>query len=115
MRLRDIVGSILIDPRKLTDYALDLESLRGSDKALMFRQHLGFTKEHYQLLLAQIQAKAMEAEAIPGVQDEHGQRYQVDLLIVGVLGQQEIVRTGWIVRPGEDLARLVTLYVRRHQ
>ncbi|WP_366930918.1 DUF6883 domain-containing protein [Microcoleus sp. bin38.metabat.b11b12b14.051] len=28
-------------------------------------------------------------------------------------GQQEIVRTGWIVEPGSNEARLVTLFVRR--
>ena len=49
-----------------------------------------------------------------GFEDQHGQRFQVDLVIMGVEpGQQEMVRTGWIVRPGEDLARLATLYVRR--
>lgn len=29
--------------------------------------------------------------------------------------QQEMVRTGWIVAPGSDVARLVTLYVRKRQ
>jgi hypothetical protein len=40
----------------------------------------------------------------------------VDLAIMGIEpGQQEIIRTGWIVRPGEDIARLATLYVRRRR
>ena len=114
MKLRDVVSRISIDPRKLTDYALDPASLKGADKAVMFRQHLGFTQDNFQLLLAQLKAQALDAEAIPGVKDQHGQRFQVDLAIIGVEpGQQEMVRTGWIVRPGEDLARLATLYVRR--
>ena len=82
----------------------------------MFRQHLGYSKENYQPLLKQIQSNALDAEAIPGMRDRHGQRYQVDLSIMGVEpGQQEIVRTGWIVRPGEDIASLATLYVRRRK
>lgn len=116
MKLRDIASRLAIDSRKLTDYALNPESLKGADKALMFRQHLGFTKDTFQPLLAQIEANALDAEAIPGVEDQHGCRYQVDLSIIGLrLGQQETVRTGWMVKPGEDIARLVTLYIRRRK
>ncbi|MDB9524745.1 hypothetical protein PN498_01980 [Oscillatoria sp. CS-180] len=112
MRLRDVVSQIFIDPRKLTAYALDLENPKGSAKAIMFRQYLGFTPANYQSLVAQIEAKALDAEAILGKQDEHGQRYRVDMLTIGVEpDQQEIVRTAWMVRPADDLAKLVTLYI----
>ncbi|MCL1468925.1 DUF6883 domain-containing protein [Argonema galeatum] len=70
---------------------------------------------NYEPLLEQISAQALEAEAILGQTDEHGQRYRVDLEITGTEGQQEIVRTGWIVEPGSDAARLVTLFVRRRR
>ena len=116
MRLRDVAKQLLIDPRKFTEYALNPNSPIGKHKSVMFRQYLGFTQENYQPLLEQIQAQAMDAEASLGISDEHGQRYQVDLEIRGMeAGQQEIVRTGWIVRSNEDIARLVTLYVRRRK
>ena len=117
MKLRDVVSHIFIDPRKLTTYALSLESLRGRDKAILFQTYLGFTQENYQLLLEQVQAKVMDSEAIPVDLDEYGQRYRVDVPIIGVEpGQQEIVRTGWIVKSGEEgLARLTTLYIRRQK
>jgi len=58
----------------------------------------------------------MESEAVLGVCDEYGQRYQVDISIAGVeIGQQEIVRTGWIVKPNENIARLVTAHIRRRK
>ncbi len=48
--------------------------------------------------------------------DIHGQRYQVDLEIEGIQpGQQEIVRTGLIVEQNTNVARLVTLYVRKRK
>ncbi|HEY9872366.1 MAG TPA: hypothetical protein V6D12_02970 [Candidatus Obscuribacterales bacterium] len=116
MKLRDIVSRIVIDPRKLSEYALNPDNPVGADKAVMFQRHLGFTRDNYQLLLEQISAQALEAEAILQRTDKHGQRYQVDLEIIGVEeGQREIVRTGWIVEPDSDVARLVTLYVRRRQ
>ncbi len=116
MKLGDIVRRLVIDPRKLTEYSLNLDNPKGADKAVMFERHLGFTKDNYQSLLQQILVQALETEAILQRTDEHGQRYQVDLEVRGLEeGQQEIVRTGWIVEPGSDVARLVTLYVRKQE
>ena len=56
----------------------------------------------------------MDCEAIAMILDKYGQRYQVDLDVVGTAGERAIVRTGWIVEPGaKDCARLVALYVRK--
>lgn len=116
MKLRDLVSRVVIDPRKLTEYALNPDNPKGADKAVMFRRHLGFTQDNYEALLEQISSQALEAEAIVGMTDEHGQRYQVDLEIRGIEeGMQEMVRTGWIVELDSDVARLVTLYVRKRQ
>ncbi|MGB0562392.1 MAG: DUF6883 domain-containing protein [Spirulinaceae cyanobacterium] len=114
MKLHNVVSRVVIDPRKLTQYALNSNNPQAVDKALMFQRYLGFTPANYQQLLQQIEMNALDAEAIAGQSDEYGQRYRVDLSIVGVSpNQQERVRTGWIVKPGEDFARLVTLYITR--
>lgn len=114
MKLKDLVDEILIEPRKFTDYVLSPINPQGQHKALMFQKHLGYTKDNYQSLLAQIQAKALEAEAIPQQIDQYGQRYQVDLEVQGSQPhQREIVRTGWIIPPEANYARLLTAYVRR--
>jgi hypothetical protein len=116
VKLREIAQKILIDPRKLTEYALNFDNPIGADKAVIFQRHLGFTKENHQLLIEQIKLKAMDSDATLGVFDEHGQRYQVDIEITGIEpGQKETVRTGWIIKPNEDVARLITLYIRSRQ
>jgi hypothetical protein len=112
MKLWEVVAGVAIDPRKLTEYALNPENPIGGNKALVFERRLGYTKDNYEGLLGQIQMGALEAEAVLKQADEHGQRYQVDIEVSGVAGQQAIVRTGWIVEPGSAVARLVTLYVR---
>lgn len=112
MKLRDVVSQIEIDPRKMTNYALNPDSPKGADKAIVFRSALGFTVENYTLLMEQITTLALDAEASVRELDEYGQRYRVDLEIIGVEGQCEIVRTGWIVAEGSDTAKLTTLYVR---
>ncbi|MEG4799273.1 hypothetical protein QUB63_01240 [Microcoleus sp. ARI1-B5] len=79
----------------------------------MFQLHLGFTRDNYQELLQQIQTKALSFEAILQRTDLHGEHYRVDWEITGIEGQREIVRTGGVVPPNSNAARLTTLYVRR--
>ena len=56
MKLGDIATDVIIDSRKLTEYALDPNNPKGADKAVMFEHHLGFTKDNYQLLLDKIKS-----------------------------------------------------------
>ncbi len=112
MKLRELVSEVIIDPRKLTDYALDPENPKGKDKAVMFQRHLGYTKDNYQLLLDQIYDLVLNAEAIPQNKDKFGIRYRIDLEIQGMEAQQiEIVRTGWLIPLNSNQARLTTLYI----
>uniref|UniRef100_A0A7C3PF69 DUF6883 domain-containing protein n=1 Tax=Oscillatoriales cyanobacterium SpSt-418 TaxID=2282169 RepID=A0A7C3PF69_9CYAN len=59
MRLSDVVAQVVIDPRKLINYALDPENPVGANKAVVFQQRLGYTKDNYEPLLQQIQAQAL--------------------------------------------------------
>jgi hypothetical protein len=112
MKLKELVEEVIIDPRKLTEYALDLENPKGKDKAVMFQRHLGFTKDNHQLLLDQIYNLVLDADAIPQNEDQFGMRYQIDLQIQGIEAEQiEIVRTGWLIPPNSKQARLITLYI----
>lgn len=113
MRLADIVEQVRVDPRKLTNYALDPESPWGRHKAVVFKEALGFTQQNYADLLAQIEQQALATEAVLHSEDEFGRRYRVDLSVQGTEGRQGGVCTGWLVPRGARVARLVTLYVRR--
>ncbi|MCZ7574871.1 MAG: hypothetical protein M5U01_40485 [Ardenticatenaceae bacterium] len=113
MTLAEMVRRIIIDPRKLTEYALDPESPRGRHKAYVFKKVLGFTQENSGDLLTQIEEQAPTAEATFHSQDEFGRRYTVDVPVQGSESQRAIVRTGWLIRHGADEAQLVTLYVKR--
>jgi hypothetical protein len=62
-------------------------------------------------LLSQLEMLAPGAEARLHSEDNYGRRYTADLPITGVNGRQATVRTGWMVRPHEDVVRLVTLWV----
>ncbi|MGK5094124.1 DUF6883 domain-containing protein [Deltaproteobacteria bacterium TL4] len=112
--MSDIVKNIIIDPRKLTHYALDYNSPYGKDKAILFEKVLGFTKENHMLLIYQIQDQAMQTEALFHSEDQFGKRYTLDIQVEGIKEKSEaIVRTGWFVPIGVQEAHLVTLYVMR--
>jgi hypothetical protein len=114
MKLYQVVDLLSIDSRKLTEYALNPDNPKGKDKALMFQQHLGYNRYNYSILQEQILAKALDADAIFGENDEFGQRYTTDIEIVGIEAtQKEIVRIGWIVELESRIAKLVTLYIRK--
>jgi len=111
LKLADIVDNVVINSRKLTHYALDPNSPKGKHKAVLFEKLLGFTQKNYTHLLHQLKTKSLSAETTAHNEDQYGKRYTVDLLIEGMEGQQEIVRTGWLVQTDVREAHLVTLYV----
>ncbi len=111
MELGELADHIVIDPRKLVEYALNPDAPRGRHKALVFEHVLGYTLDNWQDLLTQIERLAPSAEVRLHGADEYGHRYVADLRIKGVTGRQATVRTGWIVRTGEDAVRLVTLWI----
>ena len=108
-----IVSRLVIDSRKLTDYALDLDNPLGRHKALVFERRLGFSKRNAASFQQQIEAFAPKTEAVLQRTDQYGQHYGVDIQVTGTGGQQAPVRTGWVVPPGSDTAYLVTCYVLR--
>ena len=112
MKFADIVDNVIINPRKLTHYALDPDSPKGKHKAVLFEKLLGFSKANYNHLLEQLKTKSLSVETTAhSEEDQYGKRYTVELLIEGMEGQQEIVRTGWLVPSDSREAHLVTLYV----
>lgn len=106
------VEKATIDPRKLTEYALNPEHVVGGNKARVFESALGYNKSNAEVLLKQVQAKLPQSEAVLGKLDQYGQRYTVDMQILGANGQTATVRTGWIIRPGSSVPEMTTIFVK---
>ncbi|RXO32742.1 RHS repeat-associated core domain-containing protein [Salmonella enterica] len=101
----------VIDPRKITEYALNPEHPVGKNKARVFESALGMNKTHADDLIAQIKQGVQDMPAIPGTVDQFGSRFSVDIPTVGPTGTAT-VRTGWIVKEGTDIPVLTTLFVK---
>ncbi len=110
MLLSELASRLIMDSRKLVEYALNPDAPRGRHKALVFERALGYTLDNWQHLLSQLETLAPQEEARLLGADRYGYRYVADFLITGINGRQATVRTGWIVRTEEDAVRLVTLW-----
>ena len=100
-----------IDPRKLTEYALNPSHPVGGNKAKVFELALGFNKSNAGDLLKQIQAGVMNNTPIAGKVDKFGSRFTVDIPVTGPAGSAT-VRTGWIYKTGSDVPEMITLFVK---
>lgn len=100
----------VVEMVKLRDYCLNPNHRRGKHKARLFASTLGLTAEYAELLQEALLVAVRTQESAPTEQDDYGQRYVIDFVMTGPAGQA-MVRSGWIIRRGEDFPRLTTCYV----
>ena len=100
----------VVDIAKIRDYCLNPDHSVGKHKAYVFKSALNLTVEDAPMLREELLKGVAQVEATIGEQDEYGQRYTVDMLII-VGDKQAEVRSGWIIRTDEDFPRLTTCFV----
>ena len=104
-------GHAVVEIKKLQDYCLSKAHPHGRHKARVFESALGLTAGHAEVLREALLYAARTAEgAQPGEEDDHGMRFVLDFPMTGV-ARSATVRSGWIVRQGEDFPRLTTCFV----
>lgn len=99
-----------MDVRKLRDYCLSPHHPRGRHKARVFAAVLGLRAEDAERLRETLLSAAVSEEAVPAESDEHGERYMLDFEMKTDAGAATI-RSGWIVRRGEEFPRLTSCWV----
>ena len=106
------VDKATINPNKLTHYALNPDHPIGRNKAKVFESVLGYNQNNAVNLMNQIYEKLPQCIAVVGKADIYGQRYTVDIPIIGENSKTAIVRTGWIIKSGTMKPELTTLFVK---
>jgi hypothetical protein len=101
----------IIDPRKLTEYALNPNHPVGGNKAKVFESALGFNQSNASSLMTQLQKGAMNVTPVAGKVDKFGARFTLDIPVTGPLGSGT-VRTGWIYKAGSNIPEMTTLFVK---
>ncbi|MDA0672972.1 MAG: hypothetical protein O3C67_04600 [Cyanobacteria bacterium] len=95
--------------QKLETYALDFNHPSGKHKARLFRSKLGITLESKTFLADALMEAVLQVDAIATTEDQYGKRYVVDFPIAAV-GGGSMVRSAWIIRQGEPMPRLTSVY-----
>jgi hypothetical protein len=108
MRLPNPERSV-VDIAKLTDYCLNPKHEDGKHKARVFAAALGLSGNDAEWLRSRLLDIAHE-EAILTGESRFGRLYLIDFRLETPRGVA-VVRSGWIVRIGEDFARLTTCFV----
>ena len=104
-----------IPEAKLTRYSLCMESERGRDKAIAFRDALGFTEEDAGEIMGQVYRWVGEHEPAFRESGKYGDSYTTDMVMVGKNGKTARVVVGWMKDHGKDKMRLTTIYVARRK
>ena len=102
----------VIDPKKLSSYALNSEHPVGGNKAKVFESALGYNQSNADILVDRIQQGIMNNPATLGLNDKFGQRMTVDMPITGINGKTATVRTGWMYETDSLVPRMTTIYVK---
>ena len=100
----------VVDIQKLRDYCLSSGHPRGRHKARVFLSALGLTAENAEELRDILLLAVRVNDATPIEQDGYGQRYVVDFQMQTSSGKT-MIRSGWIIRRGENFPRLTSCYV----
>lgn len=108
---RDGMNKCVIPEAKLTRYALDKSSESGHDKAVAFELALGFTKDDADEVMRLVYRWMGRNDPVKTGESRWGEIYTADIRMTGKNGKTANVRTGWILRPGEDKMQLTSIYV----
>lgn len=101
----------VIDERKLTDYALKMDDAKSRDKAVAFRDALGYTLVNYKTLVDDVLNNLCRYPAKSKGNQIYGCLYEVVMPITGPNGRTARVLTAWIIEWGNEVPRLTSIYV----
>lgn len=102
------------DTRKLTNYALDINHIKGGNKAIVFKQVLGFTSDNADKLIKQVLEKIDITQFVKKDTSKFGVKYEQILKDVqGVTGRKANVVTGWLYDEEKKKYRLTSIYVEK--
>lgn len=97
-----------VERTKLTDYLLSLSHPDGRSKAQFFMS-FGFRSEDWRILAEALRVVGASNPIVAVVESPHGARYTINGALQTPDGRTPIVRTVWIMEPGNS-PRLVTAY-----
>lgn len=104
------VSHAILDIRKLRDYCLSTEHIRGGHKARVFRAALAIDDREADWLRHEILQALPNADAVHTKKDYFGLHYSVKITLTRQ-NRTAVINTTWIIRHGEDFPRFLSARV----
>jgi hypothetical protein len=104
------IYGVIFDIRKLRDYCLDMEHIRGGHKARVFHAALGIDDQDAEWLRNEILRELPNAAAIQTKEDKFGTHYAAKITLTRQ-NRTAVINTTWIIRHGEDFPRFLSAWV----
>jgi hypothetical protein len=101
----------IINPEKITGYVLNFDHFEGKNKARMFASVFGLTKSNAEDLIKAIKEAILKTEALKQSESEYGIKYTVSFNFT-YNKKSALIRTVWIVENKDNIARLITCYIK---
>lgn len=103
----------VIPEAKFTKYALD--QARQPDKAKALELALGYTQKNQRELMENIQRNLSHFPAVYKGKDGYGDRYEIEMMLVGANGRVARLMTGWIIDKEKGETRLTSVYINKRK
>ena len=100
----------IIDDRKFIEYCLNPNHHYGKHKAVVFQSALGINLSNFKILKTAVRRATAIEEAVFMGKFPHGDYYRVDF-DMNRIGKTVAVRSNWVVKDGENFARLTSVFV----
>jgi hypothetical protein len=100
----------VVDVGKLLNYVLNPAHPEGRHKARVFAAALGIDQRDADWLAAELRMATRDADFEMGTVDAYGARFACEVVLTRQ-HRSATVRAVWMIRKGEELARLVTCFV----
>ena len=99
----------VIPPAKVFQYALNLEHPTGRNKAIVFRDVLGYVPANGDELIQKIMQGLSSWKAAQKEDTPYGIPFEVKMLVTGPSGRTAPVLSAWIIKNGSDFPTLTSI------
>lgn len=98
----------IIPAEKLRDYVVNPLSPDGASKA-RYLLAMGYDQHNWKTLEQDLRMQHLSQDVETGQQSVYGHKYEIRAPVVGPNGNRRWLRSVWMIRQGETVARLITL------
>lgn len=92
----------------MIDYVLNPRHDEGSSKA-WFLKEIGYDQLNWEVLEIDLREQHLSREATPRKASPYGEKYEIVAPIKGPIGKPRTIKTIWMIKRGETVARFITL------